>query len=390
MQEEPVRWSSMQGAPGEESRRVFSAMQIQEQIIRQAQDTLVAARDANAAAAEEHTMQQEADTMRSRAFGPAQAQRAAQRFALSSTAIQDSTLDSSFYEPNSPDDPNDPENRLMNPGAGVGSYGSMLSPSVKPTLPPDKAIPQLFERMKAYKGHLTAILRACLTECSTSEVNDAVEPEYEFCKCAFSPIALRKMLVEAGALAYLDPEDKNDKALDESEQTSDGAPLSRSDNEINGEIPFITEDNTDEVIDELEDFTSNRDDEELEDERLRGSVYDRLGYLVIEDEPEGTWLTTEEGRDYLESIDPEREFHQQVEEHSNVEDVFYDILAYCEQGRNITDIVKRFENDSRLGVHTFYASRLVDKMEQAGVLIWKKNWIITEAGRKLLNEWRSK
>lgn len=136
MSEERVRWSVMQGAPGEEGGICGSStMSVQERLVRQAQETLVAARDANAAAAD-----------KGEGTCGCERTRPAPRF------VPD-------LDPEGPDDPDDPENRVMNPGTGVGAYASLLAPAEKPTLSPEEAIADLFDRMKAYKWHLRAILK---------------------------------------------------------------------------------------------------------------------------------------------------------------------------------------------------------------------------------------
>ena len=272
--------------------------------------------------------------------------------------------------------------------------------------------------MKPYRKFLTAILNACREEAATEEVDAAVEPEYEFCGCVYTPIALRKMLVEAGALEYLEPELPEDD-IDEVAETADAeeaakaeaapevavpvataatvaeataeveAASAEADKDID-EIAFAEEgiDDEDEDIDERGNAFAAPAEEVPEEEPVDlGSIYDREGYLVIEDEPEGTWLTTAAGLAYLDSVDPEKQFEVQLEKHASVEDVLYDVIAYCaEEPRNITEIVKHFEDDPRLGPQTFYASYVVDRLEEIGALVWKKNWIPTELGKKLLAE----
>ena len=67
--------------------------------------------------------------------------------------------------------------------------------------------------------------------------------------------------------------------------------------------------------------------------------------------------------------------------------MFYDVIAYCaETPRNITNIVKRFEDDPRLGPDTYYASYVVDRLEEIGALAWRGDWAPTELGEKLLAE----
>ena len=305
------------------------------------------------------------------------------------------------------------EERLMSPGTGVGAYDAMLVHPEKPQLPPEEAIPALFEKMKPYRKFLLAILNACREEAETEAVDAAVEPEYEFCGCVYTPIALRKMLVEAGALEYIQPDLPEDEPAEEAPADETGETEAVEASDVVASMPAVEEiaaavtalgeadedfderafaEDEDEDIDEHADAFANASvaegaEGEAEEPRDRGSIYDQEGYLVIEDEPEGTWLTTAAGLAYLDSIDPEKQFAEQLEKHADVEDVFYDVIAYCaEEPRNITDIVNHFEDDPRLGPQTFYASYVVDRLEEIGALVWKKNWMPTELGKKLLAE----
>lgn len=310
-------------------------------------------------------------------------------------------------------DPDEVENRIMHPGEGIGAYASLLERPEKPALPPKEAIPELFEKMKPYRSFLTTILNTCCEETQTDAVDAAVAPCYEYCHCVHSPISLRKMLVAAGALERLTPEEDN-RGLEEPElsdasanhaadSAAPHAPEPAMEGNLTDEAAFASPDfdgNTeeawgegnlvenDEDIDEIDDGTMP-DDQELkkEEDAQRGSIYDQDGYLVIEEEPEGTWKTTQAGLDYLESIDPERQFDEALAAHPEIDDVFYDVIAYCqEHSRNITDIVKRFEDDARLGPDTYYASYVVDRLEEIGALEWRGNWRPTELGEKLLAE----
>lgn len=293
-------------------------------------------------------------------------------------------------------DPDETENRIMNPGTGIGAYESLLESPEKPKLPPEEAIPDLFEKMKPYRAFLTTILQACREEAETETVDAAVSPCYEYCHCVYTPIALRKMLVNAGALEYITHDDDHACSSEAQSQAAQGT------NEVSTvlfekqadsamldltpiEADIALEDDGDEDIDEIDGEAF----EPLETESVipQGSIYDQEGYLVIEDEPEGSWKTTKAGADYLDGIDPERQFEQVLAQHSEIDDVFYDVIAYCQETpRNITDIVKHFEDDPRLGPDTYYASYVVDQLEAIGALEWKGAWSPTNAGSKLLAE----
>ena len=275
-------------------------------------------------------------------------------------------------------DPDDPENHIMNPDLGVGSYKTALADEKAPKAP-EEAIPELFAVMKPYRNHLIAILEACREERLTEEVDEALEPEYEFCKCVYSPIALRKLLVEAGALEFVeaevpaeeeaaDEETTIEDALESEEETADEAAAVASipeqaepagaaaEIEGEGDIEAVDEDgdeDEDEDIDEVEGAedadAAQAADAEPEEEPII-SIYDQDGYLVIEEENEGTWRTTAAGIAYLDSIDPEKQFSETLAAHEGMDDVFYDIIAYCaEQPRSIGEIVAHFSSDPRLG-----------------------------------------
>ena len=312
-------------------------------------------------------------------------------------------------------DPDDPENLIMNPNLGVGSYRSALV-SEKQKLPPEEAIPELFAAMKPYRNHLLAILKACREERLTTEVDETLEPEYEFCKCVYSPIALRKLLVEAGALEFVEapvPTDEesadNEGATEETHEGETEAPSEQAAEtvepgeeqpaivaaEVEGADNIVAdsegaEEDVDEDIDEVEEAGSAEAAQEADAEPEEDpiiSIYDQDGYLVIEEENEGTWLTTAAGLAYLDSIDPEKQFSETLAAHAGMDDVFYDIIAFCaEQPRSIIEIVSHFSSDPRLGPQTYYASYVIDRLEETGALVWKDNWMPTELGQLLLNE----
>lgn len=365
MEDNGVLWSAMQDAPGEDVRRRRSlAMEAQEQLLKEAQDTLRERSDANEAAA----------AAMGRSNMPLRA-------TLPAVGPTQSTIDQQLTDIGDPGDPDDPENRAMNPGVGIGSYAVLLEKPEAEQKNPEVAIPELFERMKAYKRHLLAILETCREESTTETVDEALAIEIEYCKCPFSAISLRKMLTKAGALEYLEPvveeEGANDIELEVSLDVKAPEAADESDYSVTAE---------DEAFDEeLDDASTDEAIEgDEEDERLRGSIYDEDGFLVIEEELEGTWLTTAAGLTYLETVDPEKEFHAELEKRSNIEDLYYAVLEYCTEGHDIVDIVKHFESDKRLGAETIYASHIVDRLESIGALAWKGSWKITDTGRSLL------
>ena len=301
------------------------------------------------------------------------------------------------------------EYRHMNPGEGVGAYASALILPEKPALSSEEAIAELFTKMKPYKKFLVAIMNACREEADAAIIDAAVEPEYEFCSCVYTPIALRKMLTEAGAIEYLMSEEEFRESLKAFElpveaagESAEGEGVAEGEVPDEGEIaadaegvaaPEAAEEPAAEEAAEAEAEAEAEPEPEAAEEDAEGedpgliSIYDQPGYLVIEEDAPGTWMITEAGLAYLDAIDPERQFNEALGVHASVADVFYDIIAYCaEEPRNIAEIVTHFADDSRLGPETFYASYVVDRLEEIGALTWKKNWVPTELGLKLLAE----
>ncbi|WP_281508334.1 hypothetical protein [Parvibacter caecicola] len=271
--------------------------------------------------------------------------------------------------------PDELEDRMINPGSGVGAYAALLQPTEAAPLPPHEAIPALFAKMKPYRQFLATILETCREGSETPTVDAALEPCYEFCSCVYSPIALRKMLVNAGALVNV--LEWEDEAAAPEEPQLETAP---------DEDDFL-EDADEFLEEELQQLEQEAAEAAEEEELLSGSVYDQEGYLVIEDEAEGAWLTTDEGLAYLDSIDPRKEFRAAVAQHPEIDDAFYDIIAYCaEEPHNITAIVQHYADDPRFGPSTYYPSYVVDRLEQIGALAWRKNWTPTEMGLEILAE----
>ncbi|MBB3171991.1 hypothetical protein FHR31_001824, partial [Parvibacter caecicola] len=57
--------------------------------------------------------------------------------------------------------PDELEDRMINPGSGVGAYAALLQPTEAAPLPPHEAIPALFAKMKPYRQFLATILETC-------------------------------------------------------------------------------------------------------------------------------------------------------------------------------------------------------------------------------------
>lgn len=286
-------------------------------------------------------------------------------------------------------DEDEVQERILNPGTGIGSYAAYLKKTKKPAPTPEEAIAELFAKMKPYKSFLIHILEACQEKATAETIDAAVWPDYEFCACVYTPITLRKMLVDAQALTYIVATGENaatetDAALTGSEGVADTC------NALAGEVPFTVADDaaTDRDIDEIgAPYIPEALVEDAAPKEPIVSIYDRPNFLVIEDEGEGSWLITEAGQSYLAAVNPEKEFHTMLDKHCDINDLFFDVLAFCDtEPRNIIDIVRRFENDPRLSTRNIYASYLVDRLEELGALVWKKNWVTTDLGKSLLNE----
>ena len=184
----------------------------------------------------------------------------------------------------------------------------------------------LISDMAPYKSQLLGIVAFCEEEKTAAEIDVMLEPLREHRVCTYSPINLRTILVNAGALIY------------------------------------------------------NDNDEEVEE------ITDEEGNLILPEETAvPTWLATEEALAFCASLNPYADLLEALETDSNYLDAYVQILQLCSgEGCKISTIEHTL-NDSRILEESVkQPGYFVGKLEDLGAIEWKGTWQITPLGLQYL------
>jgi hypothetical protein len=115
---------------------------------------------------------------------------------------------------------------------------------------------------------------------------------------------------------------------------------------------------------------------------------DGLEYFKANEPPEAFWVTTEEGRRFLEADDPLERFRDNLENERVYHPIFTQILLLCsnEKGRSIEELGDALDDDPILQKPRMYARRFVEILERCDALTWDKGWKTTGIGQLGLEE----
>ena len=103
------------------------------------------------------------------------------------------------------------------------------------------------------------------------------------------------------------------------------------------------------------------------------------------------FVATEAGRAAASLISPEARLNAQLAHDPRRVDTFYAILGFCAQSTRTFPEIKdyyeshdEFSKETAVDAQQLAADFYVDKLEHAGMLVWKGHWEVTEAGRRAL------
>lgn len=223
----------------------------------------------------------------------------------------------------------DPEDIYQGrPAGGIASLSRKITEQDNASLPPEKAIPLLFERMKPYRKLLLAIIDFCQTERLSTEIDDMLEPLSANRRSPYSPIAMRGMLERSGAIEYRVPQ---------------------------------TEESQEDI--------------------------DETGCLIVTEEPEGTWISTAAGLSFLREQDALADLRATVSEEPTYTRIYEEILEFCAQeGRTPAQIGKLVDDDPLLEKPKRCFDYFLGRLEDAGGLEWSGTWKTTANGKIVLLE----
>lgn len=184
----------------------------------------------------------------------------------------------------------------------------------------------LIHDMAPYKAQLLGIVAFCKEEKTAEEIDEMLEPLREHRVCTYSPINLRTILVNAGALIY------------------------------------------------------NDNDEEAEE------VTDEEGNLILPEETATpTWLATEEALAFCASLNPYADLLKALETDSDYIDAYVQVLQLCSgEGCKVSTIEHTLNDSGILDGSVKQPGYFVGKLEDLGAIEWKGAWQITPLGLQYL------
>jgi hypothetical protein len=194
---------------------------------------------------------------------------------------------------------------------------------------PKERFIDLLGAMRAQRAILLGLIDFCRIPRSAEAVDEYLHELTQYQYCVYDGVELRRLLQEAEALLYQEPE-----------QQSGG------DSEI-GE--------------------------------------DGQEYLVIHRRSGGLWLSARCAIEVLEEQDPEREFKCLLEMEPRYEDIYRRILEYCRaQPRSIKELEKLLNNDPLLREPRRYAGYFIERLERNSGIEWRGGWVTTELGERFI------
>jgi hypothetical protein len=129
----------------------------------------------------------------------------------------------------------------------------------------------------------------------------------------------------------------------------------------------------------------------LEPERPAGDLdqTDENGALVVTKRPTGVWQSTPEALAYVRAYDPAAEFSQLLDDDPKYIPLYVRILQACEQApQSKTQIDDLVEDDPICQEPLRYGGFFVDHLAEHGVLSWNGDlWEISEVGRQILDKY---
>lgn len=122
------------------------------------------------------------------------------------------------------------------------------------------------------------------------------------------------------------------------------------------------------------------------DEQLDGMSEDEADDLVATYQIRAT----DAGCEAVRLLAPERRIEAQLELRLHRRDTYFAVLEFCQQPRKFPEIEEFFKNTPDLVQdvvahhHKLSPDFYVDKLDKAGALVWRGAWVVTDAGRQML------
>lgn len=199
----------------------------------------------------------------------------------------------------------------------------------------EERIRALFEQMPTMQKMLFAILDLCTAPVPTEQLEERVDALKQHHHSVYTPLTLCNLLERAGAMVQTDEE---------------GTPLTETERE-----PLLVD-------------------------------IDGVQYWRVAPAPQVYWSLTDEGRAQLDSYRPQELITQLYEAQPQYTDIFTTCLQLTarEGGIALRDIGNVVDDEPVLQSPRRFAMYFIDKLEHAGAVEWRGQWVITEHGRTYL------
>ncbi|MDR0515214.1 MAG: hypothetical protein LBG81_08675 [Coriobacteriaceae bacterium] len=205
----------------------------------------------------------------------------------------------------------------------------------EPKLPAPQRIAALIEGLPGQKEVLFGIIDFCRTPQSPLDVDERTALIRANRRSVYSPVVLRKLLEEAGALEYQEAEVAG--ASDDESESTEGD--------------------------------------------------DDPDYLVVTLKPEGKWLATADGLSAVDAVDAYASLRELLKEDSGYCDVYLEILGSCAQSpRTQKELDVLVQNNPSTRSPRKYSGYFIDRLEANGAISWNQGWTTTKPGEAVWQE----
>lgn len=297
--------------------------------------------------------------------------------------IRDFAADDGLFDPLGDDwedeEPQEPQGKEDDGAAAGDEEGPLVgapleeAPAAEVEAPAEERIEKLLAEVHGMKRLYLKVIAHCREPKSVEDMDEFITGLKEQFNCIFSPVVIRELLEEAGAIEYVAPQAAEDdveyaRPAQGSREIAPDVKTAAGDDESGMLVPIADES---EVVHE----TYVEGDEEVE-----------IDFLEIDQAPEGTWVATAAGLSFVDAMDDVRSSRELIEKEPVYVDIYHQILDFVNVsfGRSAKEIDRLVNDSPLLEEPRRYSGYFVARLEREGAIEWRDGWVITDAGREVL------